>query len=121
MFNNIPTEFRYHLQFIQNHSFSFILASFEVSDTAACFALFIQLSLYLFPTIYFFLNNVHVYKVTKFSLLYLGFLTFVQVPLLDLSPLTFLYVLIFVALLKNIFTLTLYYSTHRIFCRKCIF
>ena len=40
---------------------------------------------------------------------------------LDFSHLTFLYVLIYVALLKNIFNLTFYYSTHHIFCRKCIF
>ena len=45
----------------------------------------------------------------------------VQIPSPDLSHLTFLYVLIYVALLKNIFNLTLYYSTDRIFCSKCIF
>ena len=46
-------------------------------------------------------------------LLHLDFLTFVQIPSLDLSHLTFLYVLIYVALLKNIFCLTLHYSTQR--------
>ena len=43
-------------------------------------------------------------------LLHLDFWTFVQTPSLDLRH-TFLYVLIYVALLKHIFNLTLHYST----------
>ena len=43
----------------------------------------------------------------------------VQIPSLDLSNLTFL--LIYVALFKHMFNLALRYSTHRVFCRKCIF
>jgi hypothetical protein len=49
---------------------------------------------------------------TQFQIFY-----FFQMPSLDLSTL----VLIYVALLKNIFKLTLHYSTHRILCMKCIF
>ena len=45
----------------------------------------------------------------------------VQIPSLDISHLTFLYVLNYVALLKHMFNLTLHYSTHLIFCRKYIF
>ena len=42
----------------------------------------------------------------------------VQIHSIDLSHLTFLYVLIYVALLKHVFNLTLYYSSqHTAFSR----
>ena len=40
---------------------------------------------------------------------------------LDFSHLTFLYVVNYVALLKNIYKLTLHYSALCIICRECIF
>ena len=44
--------------------------------------------------------------------LHLEIWTFVQIPSLDLSHLTFLYVLMYAALVKNIFNLTLYQLQH---------
>ena len=45
----------------------------------------------------------------------------VRIFSLDSSHSTLHCVLNYVALLKHIFNLTLHYSTHHIFCRKCIF